>query len=66
MSKVPVIDIGKCTECESCIEICPDVFQKNNETGYIEVIDLPEYLEDAILEAISICPADSITWNPLP
>ena len=66
MSRVPVIDIGKCTDCESCIEICPDVFQKNMETGYIEVMDLPEYPEDTVMEAISFCPADCIDWNQMP
>ena len=65
MKKGPVIDFGKCTKCESCLEICPDIFKKNMETGYIEVVDLPEYPEKDIQEAISICPADCITWEEI-
>jgi ferredoxin len=63
MGKIPVIDISECTDCGSCLEICPDVFIKNDEMGHIEVIDLPEYPEDKVCEAIGICPADCITWE---
>jgi ferredoxin len=63
MGKIPVIDISECTDCESCLEICPAVFIKNSETGHIEVIDLPEYPEDEVREAIVMCPADCITWE---
>lgn len=66
MSRVPVIDIKRCNQCESCIEICPDVFRKNSETDCIEVVDLPEYPEDAVLEAMSICPVDCISWDQMP
>ena len=63
MNRLPVIDIRDCTECESCIEICPEVFRRNNETDIIEVIDLPEYPEEAVEEAMKICPADCISWS---
>jgi ferredoxin len=61
--RVPVIDLGECTDCGSCMEICPEVFQRNSETGCIEVLDLPDYPEEEILEAIAMCPADCITWD---
>jgi ferredoxin len=63
MRKIPVIDLGKCNECESCLEVCPAVFRRNKETGLIEVIDLPEYPEDDVEEAMSLCPKDCITWD---
>ena len=63
MTKGPVIDGSQCTDCESCLEICPEVFKRNRETGSIEVIDLDEYPEEKIREAISICPADCILWE---
>jgi len=65
MEKVPVIDISECTECDSCLEICPAVFVRNSEMGYIEVMDLSEYPEDEILEAMSVCPSDCITWEEM-
>jgi ferredoxin len=61
--KIPVIDMGKCTDCESCLEVCPDIFKRNSETGIIEVSELPEYKEEDVQKAISICPADCITWE---
>jgi ferredoxin len=65
MKKVPVIDLGNCTDCESCLEICPHIFKRNKETGLIEVIDLPEYPEEDILEAISVCPAECISLEEI-
>ena len=66
MTRVPLIDIGKCTGCESCIEICPDIFKRNDQTGNIEIVDLTEYPEEILLEVISLCPADCITLEEVP
>ena len=63
--RVPVIDLGECTDCESCVEICHEVFQRNAETGLIEVLDLPAYPEKEIDEAIMMCPADCIAWDKI-
>jgi len=63
MTKVPSIDLSGCTDCDGCIEICPEVFQRNETMGYVEVIELEEYPEEEILEAINICPADCICWE---
>ena len=65
MKKVPVIDLGNCTDCESCLEICPSIFHRNNETGLIEVRDQSEYPEKDVLEAISVCPADCINLEEI-
>ena len=63
MKKVPVIDLAECTDCESCLEICPAVFRRNSDTGCIEVADLDEYPEDCVREAMTMCPADCISWE---
>lgn len=63
MKKVPFIDIRRCTGCESCIEVCPLVFKKDMETGVIEVMELAEYPEEAVDQAITICPAGCIRWE---
>ncbi len=60
---IPAIDLGGCTDCGSCLEVCPDVFQRNSETGHIIVVDLDNYPEDCVHEAISVCPVDCISWD---
>lgn len=63
MAKVPVIDLSECTDCESCIALCPAVFQKNRETGQIEIKEAAGYSEREIDEVIAMCPADCISWE---
>jgi ferredoxin len=60
--KVPVVDIGSCTLCMGCVEVCPEVFQLN-DAGYIEVIDMEVYPQEAVDEAIKYCPEDCISWE---
>jgi ferredoxin len=61
--KVPLIDLGDCRDCAACLEICPEVFVKNDNTGLIEVMDFPDYPEDRVEEAIALCPEDCISWE---
>jgi ferredoxin len=60
--KVPVIDLSECTDCEGCLDLCPTLFRRN-DAGYIEVMDLSEYSEEEVEEAIKNCPADCISWE---
>jgi ferredoxin len=60
--KVPVLDIGVCTLCMGCVEICPDVFLEN-EAGFIQVVDMDDYPQAAVDEAIKYCPVDCIGWE---
>lgn len=60
--KRPVIDLAECTRCEGCIALCPAVFRLN-EAGFLEAVDLPEYPEGEIDEAIKNCPARCIRWE---
>jgi len=59
--KKPDIDLGACTLCMGCVEICAPVF-RFNDAGYIEIVDLAEYPEKDVDEAIMFCPEDCITW----
>lgn len=62
MAKV-VIDQDECVGCESCIEICPEVFafDEDNEVAYVI---LPEGgPEDLIQQAIDNCPSECISWE---
>jgi ferredoxin len=63
MKKIPVIDLGRCSECGGCIEIAPQVFRYNRDTGLMEVSDLPSYPEALVDEAIKNCPEKCISWE---
>ena len=63
MSKVPLIDLSGCTDCESCLSLCPDVFRRNEETGLIEVRELPDYPTEEIESVMTMCPSRCIQWE---
>lgn len=65
MRRIPVIDLGRCSECRGCVEIAPEVFRYNDQTGLMEVADLPEYPEQRVAEAIRDCPEDCIFWEEI-
>jgi len=60
--KIPVVELSDCIKCEICIEVSPSVFRMN-DAGFIEVIDLAQYPEQGVDEAIKNCPTDCISWN---
>lgn len=62
MAARPEIDRADCTLCESCVEICPEVFVLNQTGGYVEVAELGEYPRERVQEAMALCPADCIAW----
>ena len=63
MGKQVIIDTEECLGCESCVELCPDVFEMDDDEEKAVVI-LPEGGdEDCIEEAISTCPAECIYWD---
>jgi ferredoxin len=60
--KRPLVDIGTCTLCMGCMELCPEVFRLN-DAGFMEVIELESYPRETVDEAIKYCPEDAITWE---
>jgi ferredoxin len=60
MKTPPVIDITECSGCETCIELCPAVFVRNKETGFIEIKELEEYPKEEIHMAVQWCPRECI------
>jgi ferredoxin len=63
MSRTPLIDLSGCTDCESCLSLCPSVFQRNQETDFIEVRELPDYPIEEIESVMTMCPARCIQWE---
>ncbi len=63
MKRFPVIDLGRCNDCQGCIEVAPTVFRYNSDTGLMEVADLIDYPEDLVEEGIKNCPENCIAWE---
>ena len=63
MKQFPSVDIGLCNSCLGCIAIAPSVFQLNEITGCIEVLDMEGYPEELVGEAITNCPKKCISWE---
>jgi len=59
--RLPVIDSYRCNNCGSCAELCPDVFQMDENLGTAVVKDsLPVPLPECVREAIAWCPTSCI------
>ena len=58
-----MIDQRCCNDCETCIEVCPDVFFHNEETHTIEIANLHSYPVEKVEKAINMCPGDCIYWE---
>lgn len=63
MARQVVIDTEECIGCESCVELCADVFSFNEDEEKAEVILPQGGSEDCIEEAIETCPVECIHWE---
>jgi len=63
MGKRVVIDTADCIGCESCVELCSDVFVFNEDEEKAEVILPEDCPEDCIEEAMETCPVECIYWE---
>lgn len=63
MSRRVIIDTEECLGCESCAELCPEVFEFNENEEKAQVIAPEDGPEDCIEEAIASCPTECIHWE---
>jgi len=63
MAKQVVIDTDECIGCESCVELCPDIFAFDEGEEHATVIKPEGGDEGCIAEAMASCPAECITWE---
>jgi ferredoxin len=63
MGKKVIIDEDECVGCESCVEICPEVFEFDETTEKAVVILPAGGPEDSIEEAMDACPVECIHWE---
>ncbi len=63
MAKVVEIDEEECVGCETCVELCPDIFgfNEDDEKAYVKLAEGGD--EDCIEEAMGSCPAECISYE---
>lgn len=54
-----IVVTEECIGCESCVEVCPDVFVMDEATGHAKAKD-PSSTAACVDEAIEICPVTAI------
>jgi|OM-RGC.v1.034278817 ferredoxin len=55
------VDQDECIACGVCIDMCPDVFDWNDEgKSHVIVDEVPADLEDCVQDAMSSCPTEAI------
>ena len=63
MAKRVVIDEDECVGCESCTDLCPDVFEFDADAEKAKVVKPEGGDENCILEAMGECPMSCIIWD---
>lgn len=65
MAKVKRVTINQeeCVGCESCVELCPDVFDFDADSEKANVKEDYAGDEECIQEAIDSCPSECIEWE---
>jgi ferredoxin len=54
------VDEETCVGDETCVEICPELFEMNGDVAVAKVEDVPEELEEKCREAAESCPVEAI------
>ena len=49
-----------CVGDETCVEICPDIFEMQGDVAVAKSEEVPEELERACREAAESCPVEAI------
>ncbi|MFO7964333.1 MAG: ferredoxin [Desulfobacterales bacterium] len=63
MAKSVYIVTEECIGCESCVELCPEVFEFDAENEKAVVIMPENGDEECIEEAMDSCPSECIHWT---
>ena len=62
--RYPIVIEADCTGCDVCSQLCPDVFEINEELIAI-VVNSGADSEHNIQQAIDLCPEGCIRWSQM-
>ena len=54
------VDADICIGCESCVDICPEIFEMSDDIAITKMDTVPADLQDSCSEAADICAVDAI------
>jgi ferredoxin len=55
-----MIDTYQCSGCETCVEMCPDVFCIDELTEKAALVNVSPKITDAVHQAAAFCPEKCI------
>ena len=55
------IDPELCNGDEICVQLCPEVFEMQDDKAVVIMDNISEDLQDSVREAIDSCPSEAIT-----
>jgi ferredoxin len=61
MAKKLIIDEDLCEGCETCISLCPDVFEMVDEKAHVKNLNALDTCN--VQEAIDSCPTGALKWQ---
>lgn len=57
-----IVDVDTCTGCGLCADVCPEVFELDEESIAGVIADpVPPEAEDTCRDAVESCPVDAIS-----
>jgi len=54
------VDPDLCTGDEICVQMCPEVFEMEDDKAIVLQEEVPEELQDSVREAAYSCPSEAI------
>jgi len=54
------VDKEACVGDETCVEICPEIFEMQGDVAVAKMEEVPEELEGSCKEAVASCPVEAI------
>jgi ferredoxin len=54
------VDADICIGCETCVDICPEIFEMSDDIAITKMDTVPADLQDSCREAADTCAVDAI------